>query len=655
MNEIMALDLSTLNAAQRDAVTAPDGPTLIVAGPGTGKTHTLAHRIAYLRQRSQPTGILAVTFTQKAAREMTERTARLNGGDGYGDTFWIGTFHRLGLTLLRREGHRIGIGPDAHILSGPEQASLIKAVLNDVVPEEPGNQFRRWSRRLSVYKQCGLSVGEFDELSMKVLSVYENRLRAFNALDYDDLIVKALTLFQEAPSVLEQLRNRFSAILVDEYQDINDGQYQFIKELCGDNANLWVIGDADQAIYAFRGAQVEYFLRFTEDFPDTVTINLEKNYRSTPIIVQGARAVINHNDYRMPCTLVPTCHGGDDIRILRSADEKAEARFVVSEIKGLVGGISMEATGEGEAAYGFDDIAILYRLHALSRGLVKAMEQAGIPCQVVGGTDSPEDSVLETLLPFLKAVANPHDDNAIKALLPKIDRRLGFAAVTNLAQGARGAGISLYAYLSAADGTIGGDGIRAETVLTTLSTLAWYHHESVRISLRVLLDGVYENLFNGDAAHDGARLELGALAEPFAQGAASEHLGRFLESVALWTEGETYNPHAEAVTLMSVHGAKGLEFPVVFVVGLEDGIFPCDAFGDGPSDREEERRLFYVAMTRAKRRLYLSSAQERRLFGEKRRNSPSPFLKEIPAELVMHVREKGTGAKKPRVKQKSFF
>jgi len=645
----MALDLSILNMHQREAVIAPNGTTLIIAGPGTGKTLTLAYRIAYLTVRSDISGILALTFTRKAAGEMAARLAGLCKGPRAGEKSWIGTFHCLGLAILRQEGHRIGIPSDAHLLSEPEQRSLIKSVLADAGPKEALNQVGRWIRLVSDLKQVTLSAAELDEDEVTVLRAYEERLRTLKALDFDDLMVKALDLLHEAPVVLDQMRGRYGVILVDEYQDLNDGQYRLIKKLCGDDPHLWVIGDADQAIYAFRGAQVEHFLRFKDDFPETLTITLEKNYRSTPTIVQGALAVINHNVHRLPCALAPTCREGRKIRILSSADETAEARMVAGEIKRIVGGISMETANEHETAYGFDDIAILYRLHALARPLVKALHRAGIPCQVVGGTDSAENETLATLLPFLKAVGNPHDDSAVKGLLPRIDGRFDFAAIASLSDAAQAQGLSLYSYLSETDNRT----VSRKKVDTMLRRIKGYHHKIGTSTLQDLLRQIWDDFFQDE--DEAVLLELDVLAEPFAHGRASEHLGSFLESIALWKEGETYNPQVEAVTLMSIHAAKGLEFPIIFVVGLEEGIVPCEVFGDDPVDREEERRLFYVAMTRAKRRLYLSSVQERWLFGEKGKRIPSGFLKEIPAAVVTQVQEKKKAEKKPRFKQKSLF
>ncbi len=663
----MSLDLSSLNPAQREAVTAPDGPTLIVAGPGTGKTHTLAYRIAYLRQRAQPQspGILAVTFTQKAAGEMVERVKRLCPGNGSGGNLWIGTFHRLGTTLLREEGQRIGLQQDFHILAEAEQASLVKAVLRDVLPEEACRQARIWMQRISVCKHQALagasSLEEAGEASLKVLSAYEQRLNELNLLDFDDLILKTLCLFQEAPSVRDRIIAQHGAVLVDEYQDINDGQYRLLKELCGQDHNLWIIGDADQAIYAFRGAQVEYFLRFKDDFPGATTVYLEKNYRSTPVILRGAETIISYNTNRLPGKLLATCAGGRPICVYGAPRERAEARFVTEEIQKLVGGIRMEAAEEEDETFGFNEIAVLYRLHHLSRPFVDALQQAGIPFQVIGGPDSQDDSLVDRMLPFLKVISDPHDDHAVKALLSAVDKRFDLPTVTGLAQAARAEGWSLYAYVAKGDGAASLGPGRVKSLRATVSALHRYELESAKISLPQLLQAIYNDLYVGlrqeGEASENALQEALALAEPHAHGSAREQLMPFLETVALRKEGETYNTRVQAVTLMSIHGAKGLEFPVVFLVGLEEGLFPCEEFGGEPADGEEERRLFYVGMTRAKRRLFLSYSRERYLYGEKRRNTPSSFIGEIPARLVEGVRERyhEKVSHKPRVKQRSLF
>lgn len=663
----MSLDLSLLNLSQREAVLAPAGPTLIIAGPGTGKTHTLAYRIAYvLQQESFPLpAILAVTFTQKAAQEMSERVAKLLSGAKHYDRLWIGTFHKLGLNILRQEGYRIGLTQDFHLLSEPEQVLLVKDVLPGVLPCEPLSRASTWVRRISEHKnqapRSPRHAASGPDVPEELFAAYEQRLADLHLLDFDDLIIKTLFLLQEYPAVRNHLRGQIGHVLVDEYQDINADQYCLLKELCGDTPAPWVIGDADQAIYAFRGAQVEYFLRFKEDFSHARTITLKENYRSAPTILRSAQAVIARNINRFTNELIPT--RSEDCPCIRFAapSDRAEARLVVNEIERLVGGVRMESSCAQDENYSFNDIAILYRLHHLARQLVEALQQSGIPFQVVGGPRSEPESLLQRILPLLKAACNPHDDRALGAALSTLENTCTFSLIARLAAAARKANCSLYCYLNPEQGGALRDDSLPTGIPDALSLIRHYHEQGREEPITNLLRAIVQDLA-GRAPSQGADADtilaqLLFLAEPYTCHPAGEQLAPFLEAVALWKEGEAYNPKAEAVTLMTVHAAKGLEFPVVFLVGLESGIFPYTEFGENPADIEEERRLFYVGMTRAKRRLYLSSCRSRYLFGEKREASPSLFIQEIPEEFLHAVpdpQEQKT-AKKPKANQRSLF
>jgi Superfamily I DNA and RNA helicases len=663
---IMSLDLSLLNPAQREAVTAPDGPSLIIAGPGTGKTLTLAYRIAYLISELgiSPEKILAVTFTGKAAQEMKERVINIvkrqksevrsqksedvgaqcvapedvgarravprsqeSGGRSrkiIGSRISVPdsgpiicTFHALGLALLREEGEQIGIPPDFQMLSESEQVQLVKEILSQRMPQESLNRALKWVRRISEHKNlfgdppmgCDLPLDHTQE----IFSAYEKKLLERNVIDFDDLILKPLILLQEFPEVREDYQNRFTYILVDEYQDLNNPQYLFLKKLCGPKTSAWIIGDADQAIYTFRGANVEYFLRFQQDNPQARRIHLERNYRSAEPILAGALAMIKNNANRLPHNLFSSNPDGSPIYLFHASDHRAEARFIIKEIEKLVGGTRMEFHCEESGGFGFSDIAILYRLHQLSFPFSEALQESGIPYQIVGGHSSDVDSISGYLVPFLKMVLNPHDDLSFRAIAPHIDKQSDSRAMF-------------------------------------LSLVDRYQRESSTVSLETLIKNIVREM----KIKEKDRSEWLALVEPFQDGSADQQLPHFLEYISLLKEGETYNPKAEAVTLMTVHAAKGLEFPVVFMVGLESGVFPCTEFGEEPSDREEERRLFYVGMTRAKQRLYLSCAKERFLFGENRKDPTSPFISEIPRETIENISVRRKPAK-PKNKQRTLF
>jgi DNA helicase II / ATP-dependent DNA helicase PcrA len=619
----MSLDLSLLNPSQREAVTAPDGPSLIIAGPGTGKTLTLVYRIAYLISELgiNPKKILAVTFTTKAAQEMKERLFKILPSDSARTQclalLTVSTLHALGLSLLREHSEKVDVLPSFQILSESEQVQLVKEILTQHMPQESLNRALKWAQRISEHKNffgdtplnCDLQFGHAQE----IFSAYEKKLSERNVIDFDDLILKPLVLLRKFPSVREDYQNRFAYILVDEYQDLNNPQYLFLQQLCGPKTSAWIIGDADQAIYAFRGANVEYFLRFQQDNPQARRIHLEKNYRSTEPILSSALAVIKNNPNRLPHNLFSSHPDGSPLSLFHASDHRAEARFIVKEIEKLLGGTRMESYCKESGLFGFSDIAILYRLHHLSFPLAEALHESGIPHQIVGGHTNNGDSVSGYLLPLLKMVLNPHDDLAFQAIAPQMDNHSG----------------SLTLFLSLID---------------------QYQRESRAVSLGMLIKNIAQEM----KIKEKDRSKWLTLVEPFQDGSADQQLPHFLEYLSLLKEGETYNPKAEAVTLMTVHAAKGLEFPVVFIVGLESGVFPFTEFGEKPSDEEEERRLFYVGMTRAKQKLYLSLTKERFLFGENRKQPPSPFISEIPREKIQNISDRRKPAK-PKVKQRSLF
>jgi len=662
----MALDLSSLNTSQHQAVTAPAGPTLIIAGPGTGKTHTLAYRIAFLLEQSPSShaSLLAITFTRKAASEMSERASMLLSNPAAGPPFWIGTFHQLGLNILRREAQRLSRYQDFHVLTEPERIFLIKELLAEMLPQESQNSASQWARRISEIKNQVQSRNQLDSLSEDTAALlirYEDRLASLNLFDCDDLVSKALFLLQKHSSIRNRLRAEIGPVLVDEYQDINSSQYCLLKELCGEKHDLWAIGDADQAIYAFRGAEAEYFLRFAEDFPQTVTISLKENYRSSPIILSSAQALISHNTHRFSVELIATRKEDLPCTLHEAAHEQTEAQFVSREIEKLVGGMRMEYSSIVDHGYSFADIAVLYRLHHLAHPIVKALKQAGIPFQLVGASPEKTVSLFDTAILFLQAVAHPHNDRTLSTVLLSSAGKLDFPVVCRLRAAAREAESSLCDYLENdhASGLLSEP--QSDSASSLLGQIKRCQTQATEETLPHILNEIVTVLCHaasgtGDDV-DSIHRQLLLLAEPFAHGPAERQLIPFLESLALWKEGETYNPKAETVTLMTVHAAKGLEFPVVFIVGLEAGFFPCTEFKNRPVDIEEERRLLYVGMTRAKIRLYLSSCRSRYWFGERLDRSPSPFLNEIP-KGGLHIdrsQKEPKSGKKGGSKQRSLF
>lgn len=661
----MSLDLSPLNPAQLEAVQVAEGSTLIIAGPGTGKTHTLAYRIAYLLETSGAAGssIVALTFTNKAAEEMRARVTTLLGETCPSAHLWIGTFHALGLTILREQGHRIGLDADFSVLSEYEQVEILKDILSVLFPKEPPHQAKKWIRSLSEHKRSHGTMPSEEKCSPPVpealLASYEKRLAELKAIDFDDLILKPLLLFREAPGIRSQYQERYQFLLVDEYQDVDNAQYHLLRELRGSSAHVWVIGDADQAIYGFRGANVEHFLRFQRDNPAVRVISLETNYRSSARILKGAEAIITKNSRRISHHLIPLHPDGPPLYVLDAHDDRVEARFVVQEIERLIGGVRMESLGEEGEAFGFSEIVVLYRLHQLAHPLCELLEQSGIPYQVLKERSPDADSVLGRVIPCLKMVLNPHDDLSLQHVL-SIREKLLFPPhrLSLLLSSAREAKCSLYALLQSptAEKLLNPEQRAAITEL--FSFLRGFQKEACSLTLKELTRNIGRELKVGTVKEDAYSLEWLCALEPFQRGSAYQNAPRFLEWVALMKEGDTYNPKAEAVTLMSVHAAKGLEFPVVFMVALESEIFPYTHFGATSADVEEERRLFYVAMTRAKKRLYLSWCRSRYLFGQQRKNAPSPFLSDIPRDLIEpapDVTRSKSPRKAERTKQRSLF
>ena len=646
--------LEGLNPPQRAAVVHSGSPLLIVAGAGSGKTRVLTHRIAYLlaARGAQPGQILAITFTNKAAGEMKERVAALVGGRAR--MMWVSTFHSACVRILRAEHRTLGFTSTFSIYDAADSQRLMALVCRDLDLDPKRYPPRAFSAQVSNLKNelidhetyARSAANHMEETLAQAYSRYQGRLREANAFDFDDLIMTTVHLLQAFPAVAEHYRRRFRHVMVDEYQDTNHAQYVLVRELVGPAggepppAELCVVGDADQSIYAFRGASIRNILAFEVDYPDATTIILEQNYRSTQTILSAANAVISRNPARRPKNLWTDSDAGRSIVGYVADNEHDEAAFVASEIDAL--------SDRGEAKP--SDVAVFYRTNAQSRVFEEVFIRVGLPYKVVGGVRFYERREVRDALAYLRVLANPDDSVSLLRILNTPRRGIGDraqACVQALADRER---IGLPAALARA-GDAPGINPRSLSAIEAFNRLM----ESLRTLVEagsgpatVLVAAMEQTnylaeLQASDDPQDQTRVENIAELEAVAREYEEEHpdgsLADFLETVSLVADADQI-PDADdgdsggVVTLMTLHTAKGLEFPVVFVTGLEDGIFPHMRALADPKELEEERRLAYVGITRARHRLYLSRAVVRSAWGAPSYNPPSRFLEEVPAELV---------------------
>jgi len=638
--------LEGLNSAQREAVLRVDGPLLVLAGAGSGKTRVLTTRIARLIDQHgvDPSRILSVTFTNKAAGEMKERIARLLGRAPAG--MWVGTFHAIGARMLRAAPHLAGRTAAFTIYDQDDTQSVIKRLLErnrlDVKQFTP----RGVHGAISDAKNALVTPDEYANLAMDPFSravavVYRDlgeALRMANAVDFDDLLVLPVRLLAENPPELEKYRRKFKYVLVDEYQDTNRAQYQFIKLLAGGHGNVCVVGDDDQSIYGWRGADIRNILDFNKDFPDAHVVRLEENYRSTPEVLDLANVVISANKGRMGKTLRPTHRSGERVTAARCLDERDEADFIVEEL------IARRAQS---SSLTLRDFAILYRTNAQSRAIEEALRKRMLPYRIVGAVRFYDRREIRDLMSYLKLVANPADDEAFRRAIAVPKRGLGEATLEQLSAVAREAGIPMLAAAVRPD-LVGALRPAARTALADFAALIARFRESARDAavdelLRDIVESVrYDEYLRAEGPESADRIEnVRELITGAAETVADEEgevgltpLDHFLQKAMLVSELDKLGPDADAVTLMTLHNAKGLEFPVVFISGLEDGLFPLAKAFDDPALLEEERRLFYVGITRAERKLYLTHAEERRRNGEFMPSKASSFLVAIPEDML---------------------
>jgi len=666
--------LDDLNPEQREAATYAGGPLLILAGAGSGKTRCLTYRFAYLVRGLglDPGRVLAITFTNKAAREMRERIERLLGRtlgaggspsrargrpSGTGGALWISTFHSTCARLLRRHGSRVGLGPNFAIYDEDDQLALMKQIMAD-----EGWDDSRWPPAgllHSIGRAKDELVGPADlagaahdfreERVAKAYALYQERLGRNNAADFDDLIFKTVVLLRENRDVLDALRELFLHVLIDEYQDTNHAQYVFANLLAAEHRNLCVVGDDDQSIYRWRGADIRNVLEFEEDYPDAKVIRLERNYRSTKTILSAANGVIAHNRQRKGKTLWTDAEAGDPVVYYLADDEREEAEFVAGEVLGGHKGRNLP----------YRAFAVLYRTHAQSRAFEDVLMRKAIPYQIIGGVRFYERKEIKDLLAYLRVVGNPADEVSLERALgvpkrgigPQTLARLREVAAALPAGGVSGPGVAapgLYAATKAvAAGEIdpGGIGPKLRSELGRFTALvdrlaANVETMPVTEMVREVAEksGMIDVLRREGTPEADARIEniqeLATVAADYARHSEDTSLASFLETAALLAGIDVMREGDDGVVLMSAHNAKGLEFPYVFVAGLEQGLFPHSRSIEEPGGLEEERRLCYVAMTRAQRRLYVSHARVRTRYGYTMPSEASMFLTEIPKDVI---------------------
>ncbi len=636
--------LEGLNPAQRQAVEGPEGPILVVAGPGSGKTRVLTHRVAYLvKERGvKPYHLLAVTFTNKAAREMKERLFQLLGHGLREIT--IGTFHATCVRILRRESERAGIERSFVIYDENDQANLVAEAIDELGLDKKSYRPRALLAAIS-HAKCELippsafpSPTYWHEIARRVYHRYQELLATNNALDFDDLLTKTVDLFRNEGDVLDKYRRRYQHVLVDEFQDTNMVQYELVKLLTLEHRNLFAVGDEDQSIYTWRGADFRNVRRFRKDFPEAKIILLEQNYRSTQNILDAAHAVISKNEARVEKRLWTEEECGLPLTIIEAYDEEEEAQYVLGEIQRL----------EARGVCDLGDCAVMYRTNAQSRALEDAFVRAGVPYRLVGATRFYERREVKDIIAYLRLVHNPYDALSLLRIINVPRRAIGKKTLEQLMVWSNRLGVPIHTAL----GRLSEGREKEETPFhprskRILSGFANLLEELVDAGLRLdlleLFDLILERTGYAEYVRDGTEqgeerwnnvMELRSVASEYADLAPQVGLTTFLEEVALVSDVDNYDERANAPTFLTLHMAKGLEFPVVFIVGLEEGVLPHSRSFDDREAMEEERRLCYVGITRAKERLYLIHTFRRTLRGLSQVNTPSRFLLDIPPQLV---------------------
>ncbi|MFC1897129.1 ATP-dependent helicase [Chloroflexota bacterium] len=638
--------LTELNPAQREAVEAISGPLLILAGPGSGKTRVIINRVAYLIKICgvSPHRIMAVTFTNKAAREMKERLHRLVSGS-VGD-LTLGTFHAICARILRRDGKAIGVDSKFVIYDSDDQISLIKRGIQQVGLDPKQYAPRAIASAITTAKSSLLTPHDyieksgsyFEEVVGRVYERYQQLLSESNALDFDDLLMKAVLLFRASPELLSRYQARYLHLLVDEFQDTNLVQYELVKQLAGKFRNICVVGDPDQSIYSWRSADLRNIFNFEKDYPEAKVVLLEQNYRSTKTILEAASCVISANEQRKPKNLWTDNEPGELTTVVETYTEQEEAQFVVSEIERL--------TGQDKLNLG--DCTVMYRTNAQSRALEEVFVRYGMPYRLVASTRFYERREVKDIIAYLRLIQNPYDSVSLLRVINVPGRGIGQRSLSQLSDWAKSMGVSQYEALQLINEPAGNKprhpfNTRAGQALSGfLKLLDSFIARSQELNMVDLFDLVVKNSGyreyilgqpDGEERWDNT-LELRTVAQQYSDLNTTEGLTAFLEGVTLVSDVDGLDESVSGVTLITLHQAKGLEFPVVFIVGMEEGILPHFRSFDDPAQMEEERRLCYVGITRAKQRVYLVRAFRRSMRGSSTVNKPSRFLEDIPRRLI---------------------
>ncbi len=633
--------LKGLNNKQYEAVTNTEGPCLVIAGAGSGKTKVLTHKIAYLMSNNNvlPWNILAITFTNKAAKEMKERIELLVG-DAAKD-MWIGTFHSICVRILRKFIDRIGFDSSFIIFDTSDQKTMIKQILKDLQLDEKLFSDRAVISEISNAKNEMLEPDSYSvkahgdfrkERIAEVYERYQKRLKENNAIDFDDIINYTIKIFMENPDVLEYYSNKFKYILVDEYQDTNKSQFTLITLLASKYGNITAVGDNDQGIYSFRGADISNILNFERDFPGTKIIKLEQNYRCTGNILKVANAVIKNNEVKYDKKLWTENEIGNLPKIFSADNEYDEGRYVAEQIEHLI----------REEKYKYSDFAVLYRMNTQSRAIEEILRRESIPYKIVGGLKFYERKEIKDIISYLRLVQNPSDNLSLNRVINEPKRGIGKTSLDKIAQIATENSVSMYEVIKHAD-TYGLNRVylNSREFIDCIDSIIFKKDDLTISELvkKILKDTGYtralENENTVEAENRIANLEeFLNVAVEFEEESADNGLSDFLEGITLSSDLDNMEETEESVTLMTLHSAKGLEFPVVFLIGMEEGIFPGYKSIGEQKELEEERRLCYVGVTRAKENLFLTNSKQRTTFGSTTHNPPSRFLQEIPKELL---------------------
>jgi DNA helicase-2/ATP-dependent DNA helicase PcrA len=641
MEKIMQEILKELNDKQYEAVVNTKGPCLVIAGAGSGKTKVLTHKIAYIMQEenAKPWDILAITFTNKAANEMKERIANLVG-DNVKD-MWVGTFHSICVRILRRFIDRIGFDTSFIIFDTSDQKTLIKNCLKDLAIDDKLFNERSVQSEISNAKNDMLEPFQYTAKAMgdyrkeKIATVYElyqKRLKENNAIDFDDIINYTIKILMENPDVLEYYSNKFKYVLVDEYQDTNKAQFTLITLLASKNGNITVVGDNDQGIYSFRGADISNILNFEKDFPGTKIIKLEQNYRCTGNILKAANAVIKNNEVKYAKKLWTENEIGKLPKVYLADNEYDEGSYIVEQIEHL----------KREEYYKYSDFAILYRMNTQSRAIEDIFRRENIPYKIIGGLKFYERKEIKDIIAYLRLIQNTSDNLSLKRIINEPKRGIGKTSLDSIEELANNEGISMYKIIKDAQQYgLNRIYLKSRNFINVIEELRQKQKDltiSELIKLTLKKTGYMQALKDEKTIEAENRIEnldeFLTVAIEFEEQFAENTLADFLEGITLSSDLDNMEETEDSVTLMTLHSAKGLEFPVVFLVGMEEGIFPGYKSIGEPKELEEERRLCYVGITRAKENLFLTCSKKRTIFGSTSCNAVSRFLKEIPKELL---------------------